>query len=70
MISEEGRRFLADLLMQLTDQQLHDFFESARVTLRVRDPRDPRSGLPTIDEWVDAFKQKRDQIVNRVCSTT
>ena len=29
-ISEEGRRFLADLLSQLSDQQLQDLFESAR----------------------------------------
>jgi hypothetical protein len=70
VISEEGRKFLADLLTQLSDEQLRDLFESARLTLRVRDPRDPRSGLPTIDEWVDAFKQKRDEIVNRTCSTT
>jgi len=70
VISEEGRRFLADLLVQLSDQQIRDLFESARVTLRVRDPHEPRSGLPTVDEWVDAFKQKRDQIVNRVCSST
>jgi len=69
-ISEDGRRFLADLLTQLTDQQLHDLFESARVTLRLRDPRDVKSGFPTIEEWVAAFKQKRSQIVDRHCGTS
>jgi hypothetical protein len=69
-ISEAGRRFLADLLTQLTDQQLHDLFDAARVTLRLRDPRDVKSGFPTIDEWVAAFKQKRSQIVDRHCGTS
>jgi len=69
-ISEDGRRFLADLLTQLTDQQLYDLFAAARVTLRVRDPRDVKSGFPTIDEWVAAFKQKRSQIVDRHCGTS
>jgi hypothetical protein len=70
VISEAGRRFLADRLAQLSDQQLQDLFEAARVTLRLRDPRDVFSGFPTIQEWVDAFKQKRDQIVNHHCSAT
>ena len=30
VISEGGRRFLADLLMQLTDKQIHDLFDVAR----------------------------------------
>lgn len=67
-ISEDGRQFLAKLLLRLSDQQIRDLFEVARFHLRVRDPGDPRSGFPTTDEWVDAFKQKRDQIVNRRCS--
>jgi len=70
VISEAGRRFLADLLARLSDRQLHDLFEAARVTLRLRDPQDVFSGFPTIQEWVDAFKQKREQIVNHRCATT
>src|SRR5262249_30908309 len=58
-ISEAGRRFLADLLVQLTDHQLHDLFDVARVRLRPRDPHNPRSGFPSIDEWVEAFKAAR-----------
>ena len=61
-ISEAGRKFLADLLVQLTDTQLHDLFEVARFPERIG------GGRPaTVDEWVSAFKQKRDEIVNRTC---
>jgi hypothetical protein len=69
-ISEEGRQFLADLMMQLSDAQIHDLFEVSRAHLRLRDPGDVNSGYATLDEWVTAFKDKRDQIVNRSCSAT
>lgn len=69
-ISEEGRQFLADLLVQLSDEQLRGMFEAARVQLRLRNQTDVLSGFATVDEWVAAFKTKRDQIVNRRCSTT
>ena len=69
-ISEQGRRFLADLLVQLSDDQLRGMFEGARVQLRLRNPTDLSSGFPTVDEWVAAFKMKREQIVSRRCSTT
>ena len=58
--SEAGRRFLADLLVQLSDAQLHDLFDVARFTRR-----DPTR---TVDDWVRAFKQKRDEIVNATCA--
>ena len=66
-ISEAGRQFLADLLVQLTDRQLHDLFEVARVDLR---SRRPGSGEPpaSVDEWVAAFKQKREEIVTKRCT--
>ena len=67
VISEEGRRFLADLLMQLSDRQIHQLFEAARVQLRLRSPGDVSSGFATIDEWADTFKEKRSQIVDRHC---
>ena len=70
VISEEGRQFLADLLVQLSDQQLHGMFEAARVHLRLRNPTDISSGFATPDDWVAAFKAKRDQIVSRRCSST
>jgi hypothetical protein len=66
-IGEEGRRFLANLLQQLSDRQLHDLFEVARVELRLRAPGTASSGYATVDEWVSAFKEKRSQIVGRRC---
>jgi hypothetical protein len=59
-ISERGRKFLADLLMQLTDAQLRDLFSVARFD------RKPHAGGP-IDAWVAAFKQKRSEILSRTC---
>jgi len=70
VISEEGRQFLANLLMQLSDQQLRDMFEAARVYLRPRAPEHGISGFPTSDEWVTAFKQKRAEIVDRRCQAS
>jgi len=60
-ISEEGRKFLADLLMQLTDQQLVDLFSVARFDSK------PHGGAP-IEAWVTAFKAKRQEIASRRCS--
>ena len=57
-ISEAGRAFLAGLLNQLTDEQLHDLFDVARFSVR--------SGHTT-DEWVTVFKRKRDEVANRTC---
>jgi hypothetical protein len=68
LISEEGRRFLATLLGQLSDRQIRDLFEAARVHLRVRNPGDPSSGFATVEEWVGAFNQKRAEIVRRRCA--
>jgi hypothetical protein len=67
-ISEDGRRFLAALLGQLSDRQIRDLFEAARVHLRPRNPSDPSSGFATTEEWVAAFKQKRTEIVRRRCA--
>jgi hypothetical protein len=67
-ISEAGRQFLANLLLQLTDRQLRDLFEVARVDLRSRRP-DSDEPPASIDEWVAAFKHKRDAIVTRHCSS-
>ena len=59
IIGEAGRRFLSDLLVQLTDEQLHDLFEVARVDRRSRKPGTAEPPA-TADEWAAAFKQKRD----------
>ena len=60
-ISESGRKFLADLLLQLTDAQLRDLFEVARFSEREGTKR------ATTQEWVDAFKRKRSDIATRTC---
>jgi hypothetical protein len=65
-ISEAGRQFLADLLVQLTDSQLRDLFEVARVDRRSRKPGSTEPAA-TVDEWVTAFKSKREQIVTTRC---
>jgi len=31
-------------------------------------PEGNTSGFPAVDEWVEAFKQKRGEIVNRRCA--
>jgi hypothetical protein len=63
-IKEAGRKFLADLLMQLTDDQLHDLFQTARFEDRSTNPN--RLGA-TVDQWVAAFKKKRGEIANLTC---
>jgi hypothetical protein len=66
-ISEAGRRFLADLLVQLADRQLQDLFEVAQV-----DRRPSRThGLVAatrVDDWIAVFKQKRNDIVMNHCA--
>lgn len=58
VISEAGRKFLADLLSQLTDVQLHDLFQVSRFDLRSES---------TIDDWVAVFKNKRTEISTATC---
>jgi hypothetical protein len=60
-IGEEGRKFLAGLLGQLSDTQIHDLFDVARFTRR--------QPSTTIDDWVNTFKQKRDEITTRRCTS-
>jgi hypothetical protein len=64
-VSEAGRKFLADLLVQLSDQQLHDLFDVAGVTRRA-DPSG-RVTAVSVEDWVAVFKQKRDEIVRNRC---
>jgi hypothetical protein len=63
-IREGGRKFLADLLMQLSDQQIHDLFEAARFENRSERLITPPA---TIDQWADEFKKKRGEIANATC---
>jgi hypothetical protein len=65
VISEAGRKFLEDLLVQLSDKQLHDLFEVARFAERTG----PGIRAATVNEWVGAFNKKRAEIVNQTCPT-
>ena len=67
VISEAGRAFLADLLSQLSDDQIRALFEVSRVALRLREPKKPESGFATVEEWADVFKRKRAEIVDKRC---
>ena len=62
-ISEAGRKFLADLLMQVSDAQLRDLFDVSRFAQRKGGASRPAS----VDEWVNAFKKKRGEIASRTC---
>lgn len=64
VISEAGRKFLADLLVQLSDAQLRDLFDVARFA--AKPPQSPGAS-GTVDAWVAAFKHKRDEIVSATC---
>jgi hypothetical protein len=67
VISEAGRRFLADLLGQLTDDQIRGLFEVSDMPDRGwREPED-RDRNGTVDQWVAAFHARRDQIVSHTC---
>jgi hypothetical protein len=68
-IGEEGRRFLADLMNQLTDQQIRDLFRVARV-----DRMDQVEGTDgdqrkiTADDWAMEFEKKRAKINEERCA--
>jgi hypothetical protein len=64
VISEAGRKFLADRLTLLSDAQIRDVFAAARVERR-EETIDGRQ--VTADDWATVFKAKRDQIVNHTC---
>jgi hypothetical protein len=64
-ISESGRAFLADLLSQLSDEQLRDLFTAARFGEK---PGLNGEGGGSVADWVAAFKKKRDEVAAAKCS--
>ena len=62
-ITDAGRRFLADLLAQLSDRQLYDLFEVARFPAR----SGGSEAQADVRAWVTAFKGKVGQVAQRSC---
>jgi hypothetical protein len=73
MISEEGRRFDAGLLCQLSDNQIQDLFKVSRAAAMPEYHNKDGSFKPGVDEasviqkWVAAFKQKREDLAGGRC---
>ena len=69
VISEAGRRFLAQRLTQLSDRQLRDLFTASRVEKRGEEitGADGRKRKVVVDDWVRVFKRKRAEIVSARC---
>jgi hypothetical protein len=73
MISEEGRRFTAGLMCQLSDQQITDMFKLARVSEMPEFHNSDGSfkqGMSedsVVQQWVTVFKQKREDIAAGRC---
>ena len=67
-IGEAGRKFLADLLVQLSDAQIHDMFAASRIDRT--DQKVHAAGgerRVTVEDWVQLFKKKRDEVANQRC---
>jgi hypothetical protein len=73
LISEEGRRFDAGLMCQLSDHQIEELFRASRAAQMPQYHNNDGSFKAGIDEasvirqWVDAFKQKREQLASARC---
>jgi hypothetical protein len=73
MISEEGRRFTAGLLCQLSDEQITDMFKLARVAEMPEHHnsdgsfKQGESEDSIVQAWVTAFKQKREDVAAGRC---
>ena len=67
IVSEAGRHFLADLLVQLTDKQIEDLFRGSRVDAKDPSLTDQAAREALIAGWVAAFKDKRRQLVDARC---
>jgi hypothetical protein len=64
-ISEEGRRFLAGLMCQLSDQQIEALFKTAR--LAEMPDNKGKDEAAVVRSWVDAFKAKREELASGRC---
>jgi len=66
VISEAGRTLLALQMEQLSDAQIADLFRAARIERLHQMISDGASGRRevTLEDWVELFKKKRDEITN------
>jgi hypothetical protein len=73
VISEEGRRFDAGLMCQLSDKQIEDLFRASRAAEMPEYHNGDGSFKPGVDEasvmkqWVAAFKEKREELASGRC---
>lgn len=73
VISEEGRRFDAGLMCQLSDQQIEALFKASRAAEMPEYHNSDGTFKTGVDEasvmrqWVAAFKQKREELANARC---
>jgi hypothetical protein len=73
IVSEEGRRFLAGLMCQLSDAQIKTLFRVARVAQMPKYHNSDGSFKSSLNEdlivqqWVDAFKKKREALAAGRC---
>ncbi len=67
VITEAGRKFLASLLVQLSDRQIRDMFEAASMDERQWRSAEHLDRNGTLDQWVAAFKSRRDALVRSTC---
>ena len=72
-VSEEGRRFLAGLMCQLTDTQIENLFKAARVAFMPEYHNSDGSFKQGLDEativkqWADAFRARREELASGRC---
>ncbi len=72
-ISEEGRRYAAGLLCQLSDRQIADLFEAGRLAEMPEHHnsdgtfKQGQSEDAIVQQWVTAFKQKREDVAAARC---
>jgi hypothetical protein len=70
LISEAGRRFLAERLAELRDKQIRDLFVVSNVMKRGEsiDGADGKKRPVTVDDWVRVFKRKRSEVAAAHCA--
>jgi len=69
VIHESGRRLLAERLSALSDAQIRALFLAARIDRLAETTlgSDDKARLVTVDDWVAAFKRRRQQLVDNRC---